>query len=122
MDKEQRAKRIQAKIRDIPDFPKPGVLFRDITPLLADGAAFREVTAAFADRYRDAKLTRLVAIELRGFIFGAALSEALGVGLVPVRKPGKLPHKRKSLTYSLEYGQDTLEIHEDGVGPSDRVL
>src|SRR5690606_6379985 len=97
-------------------------IFKDITPVLADGPLFREVTEAFAARYRDARLTRIVSIESRGFIFGAALSQALGVGFVPVRKPGKLPYECRSITYTLEYGEDTLEIHVDGVKKGDRVL
>jgi adenine phosphoribosyltransferase len=122
MAEDARVQRIRGSIRDIPDFPKPGILFKDITPLLGDGPIFRDVIQLFAERYRDAKLTRVVAVESRGFLFGAALAAVLGVGVVPIRKPGKLPHKRRSITYSLEYGEDTLEIHVDGVGKEDRVV
>jgi adenine phosphoribosyltransferase len=111
-------------ILDVPDFPKPGIIFKDISPLLADGAAFRAVTKALAAPIRDAAepITHIVAIEARGFIFGAALSEHTGIGFVPVRKPGKLPRKTTSITYDLEYGTDTIEFHADAVAPGDRVL
>jgi adenine phosphoribosyltransferase len=122
MSEQERVERIRARIRDIPDFPKPGILFRDITPLLADGPTFTEVTQAFLSRYRGAGLTKVVSMESRGFIFGAPLANALSCGFVPIRKPGKLPHQRRSITYALEYGTDTLEIHVDGVGKGDRVV
>ena len=102
-------------IRDVPDFPKPGILFKDITPLIGDGAGFRLVTDMLAERVAAVKPDKLVGIESRGFIFGAALAERLGVGLAPVRKPGKLPWKAARETYSLEYGTDSLEMHEDAV-------
>ena len=101
-------------IRDVPDFPKPGILFKDVTPLIGDGAAFRLVTDLLAERVTKPEL--IVGIESRGFIFGAALAERLGVGFVPVRKPGKLPYKTTRETYALEYGSDALEMHEDAVG------
>lgn len=110
------------RIRDIPNFPKPGILFKDITTLLADADAFRRTVRALADRYRDRNIERVVAIEARGFIFGAALAYELGVGFVPVRKPKKLPYKTRSASYELEYGTDTLEIHEDAVSPGQRVV
>jgi adenine phosphoribosyltransferase len=115
------AEAVRAKIRDIPDFPQPGILFRDITPLLADGAAFRDLVDAVADRYRGG-IDAVVAIESRGFIFGAPLAYALGAGLVPVRKAGKLPDRTLSEEYTLEYGTATLEIHHDAVRPAERVL
>jgi adenine phosphoribosyltransferase len=117
-----RIQRIADKIRNIPDFPKPGIMFRDITPLLGHGETFRLVTELFAEQYKDAKLDKIVSIESRGFIFGAALAHALGVGFVPVRKPGKLPGKSRAITYALEYGTDTLEIHEDALQKGERTL
>jgi adenine phosphoribosyltransferase len=114
--------RLREKIRDVADFPSPGIMFRDITPLLGDGPLFRACIEAFAAHYRGAGITKIVSIESRGFIFGAALAHELGLGFVPVRKPGKLPGARRSITYALEYGTDTLEIHADGLSASDRVL
>lgn len=108
-------------IRTVPDFPKAGIKFRDITPLLADPEGLRAVTAAFADRYRG-KVDKVAAIEARGFIFGAALAHALGVGFVPVRKPGKLPHTSVGHDYELEYGTNRIEMHVDGVAPGERVV
>lgn len=112
---------IRQKIRDIPDFPEPGILFRDITPLLADGAAFRGLIDRMVERYRG-KVDTIVAIESRGFIFGAPLAYALGIGLVPVRKAGKLPDRTLREEYELEYGTATLEIHHDAVHTGERVL
>jgi adenine phosphoribosyltransferase len=109
-------------IRDIPDFPKPGILFRDITPLLGEPAAFREIIRRMAAPYRAQKLDAVVAAEARGFIFAAPLAVELGAGFVPVRKPGKLPAERHSHSYALEYGTDKLEMHVDGVKPGQRVL
>ena len=109
-------------IRDIPDFPKPGILFRDITPLLGNTAAFREAVRRMADPYRDKKIDSIVAAEARGFIFAGPLAIELGAGFVPVRKPGKLPFDTHSFRYDLEYGSDTLEMHVDGVGSGARVL
>jgi adenine phosphoribosyltransferase len=109
-------------IRAIPDFPKPGILFRDITPLLSNAAAFRECIGRFADQYRDAKIDTIVAAEARGFIFAAPLAVELGVAFVPVRKPGKLPYDTHSHSYDLEYGSDTLEMHTDAVASGQRVL
>ena len=109
-------------IRDIPDFPKPGIMFRDITPLLGSPDAFRETTRLLADRYRDAGITSVCAAEARGFIFAAPLAMELNASFVPVRKPGKLPFETESLEYDLEYGTDTLEMHVDAVKPGERVL
>jgi adenine phosphoribosyltransferase len=109
-------------IRAIPDFPKPGILFRDITPLLAAPQAFRAAITRMADRYRDANIDIVAAAEARGFIFAAPLALELEVGFVPVRKPGKLPYERHSFHYELEYGSDTLEMHIDGISPGQRVL
>lgn len=108
-------------IRDIPDFPQPGILFRDITPLLRDPAAFRQVTAALAERFRG-RVDAVAGIESRGFIFGAPLAAELGVGFLPIRKAGKLPGDKLALEYALEYGTSTLEIHTDAVRPGERIL
>jgi adenine phosphoribosyltransferase len=108
-----RVAQIAERIRDVPDFPKPGILFKDVTPLLGDGPSFRIATDLLAERAGKPEL--VVGIESRGFIFGAALAERLGVGFAPVRKPGKLPWKRVRETYALEYGTDALEMHEDAV-------
>ncbi len=109
-------------IRDIPDFPKPGILFRDITPLLAAPEAFGESIRRFANHYRDRDIDVIVAAEARGFIFAAPLALELGIAFVPVRKPGKLPHDTHAFEYALEYGTDTLEIHVDGIVAGQRVL
>lgn len=109
-------------IRDIPDFPKPGILFRDITPLLASPEAFGEAVKQLANHYRDSNIDVLVAAEARGFIFAAPLALELGIGFVPIRKPGKLPFETHAFHYELEYGTDTLEMHVDGVSKGQRVL
>jgi len=109
-------------IRDIPDFPKPGILFRDITPLLGHPEALRETVRRMAEPFLDKKINAVVAAEARGFIFAAPMAIELGAGFVPVRKPGKLPYDRFSFRYDLEYGSDTLEMHVDGVPPGARVL
>jgi len=109
-------------IRDIPDFPKAGILFKDITPLLGNVEAFRETIARMADPFRGRKIDCLVAAEARGFIFAAPLALELGAAFVPVRKPGKLPHDKHSFSYDREYGSDTLEMHKDAVLAGQRVL
>lgn len=109
-------------IRAIPDFPKPGILFRDITPLLSNPAALRAAIDAMAEPYRGAGIDVVAAAEARGFIFAAPLALALDVGFVPVRKPGKLPFETHAFHYELEYGSDTLEIHRDGIKPGQNVL
>ena len=109
-------------IRNIPDFPKEGILFRDITTLLSNSEKFKEVIDELVKRYSGKGIDAVVAVESRGFIFGGALAERLGAGFVPVRKKGKLPHKTLSVTYSLEYGEDTLQIHEDALQPDEKVL
>lgn len=109
-------------IRNVPDFPKKGVLFYDITTLLKDKRAFKEVLSLLADRYQNQQVDLVVGIESRGFIFAAALALQLGAGFVPVRKPNKLPAKTLRATYDLEYGQDSLEIHQDAIQPGQRVL
>jgi adenine phosphoribosyltransferase len=113
---------VQRHIRDIPNFPKPGILFKDITPLLSDAAAFRLVTDLFEERLVREKPDLIVGIESRGFIFGAPLALRLGVGFVPVRKPGKLPYKTRKVTYDTEYSTDTLEMHEDAIAKGKRVV
>jgi adenine phosphoribosyltransferase len=113
---------IERLIRAIPDFPIPGILFRDITPLLADPEGFKATIDLFVERYRDAKVEAVVGIEARGYMLGAPVAYALGAGFVPVRKPGKLPGEKFSEEYALEYGTNTLEIHADAVGHGHRVL
>lgn len=109
-------------IRDIPDFPEPGVIFKDITPLLAHADTFRSVVLHLADHYADAGITKVAGIEARGFIFAAPVATQLAAGFIPIRKAGKLPHDVESEDYALEYGTDLLEIHKDAVGPGDVVL
>jgi len=109
-------------IRDIPDFPKPGILFKDITPLLNDPRAFQRAVDALVERHGGKTIDRIVGIESRGFIFGSALAYRLGVGFVPVRKPGKLPYRTKKVEYTLEYGRDALEMHEDAIRRGEGVL
>lgn len=113
---------LKRHIRDIPDFPTKGILFRDITPLLQHGPAFRAAIQALAARHHGTRPDAVVAIESRGLIIGSALALELGVGIVPVRKKGKLPHKTFRASYTLEYGHDTLEIHQDGLQKGARVL
>jgi adenine phosphoribosyltransferase len=119
MDLEARLKGI---IRDVPDFPKKGIVFKDITPLLADGPAFEATLEALAAPYAAAGIDQVAGVESRGFIFGGAVAARLEAGFVPIRKPGKLPAASVSETYELEYGTDTLEMHEDAVKPGCRVL
>jgi adenine phosphoribosyltransferase len=109
-------------ILDVPDFPKPGILFRDITPVLADPAAFREALDAMAAPVAALQATHVLGIESRGFIFGAAMAHKLGLGFIPARKPGKLPRTTHQQAYGLEYGVDALEVHQDALGPGDRVI
>jgi adenine phosphoribosyltransferase len=112
---------LRTYVRDIRDFPKPGIVFKDITPLLAAGTALQSVVDQIADRYRGA-IDMVLGIESRGFIIGAAVAYRLGLGLALVRKPGKLPHQTYAARYELEYGSDTLEIHRDAFGNKSRVL
>jgi adenine phosphoribosyltransferase len=109
-------------IRDIPDFPKPGILFKDITPLLGDPAAFQATIDRLAGQFAGRGLHAIAAAEARGFLFAAPLALKLEVGLVPIRKPGKLPHSTVSLDYQLEYGSDRLEMHSDALAPGNRIL
>ncbi|MFY9270999.1 MAG: adenine phosphoribosyltransferase [Candidatus Manganitrophaceae bacterium] len=113
---------LKSKIREVPNFPKEGILFYDITTLLMEPPAFREVIRRLADPFVDKKIDKVVAIESRGFIFGAPLAERLHAGLIPVRKPGKLPSEKIEQKYNLEYGSDSLAIHRDAISPGERVL
>lgn len=109
-------------IRDIPDFPKPGILFKDITPLLAHPPALAHAIASLAEAFRAEDIDRVVGIESRGFLFGPGIALALDAGFVPMRKPGKLPYRTRRRSYDLEYGSDALEMHEDAIQPGQRVL
>ena len=113
---------LRRAIRDVPDFPKPGIVFKDITPLLADPKLFERTTRAMADPFARSGITHVVAIESRGFLLGAPVAQHLGAGLIPVRKPGKLPSRIASVEYALEYGTDRLEIHVDACDHQARVL
>lgn len=112
----------ESLIRAIPDFPIPGILFRDITPLLRDADGFKSMIDVFVERFRDLDIDHVVGIEARGYMIGAPLAYALGSGFVPVRKPGKLPGTKYTESYALEYGTNSLEIHDDAVGRGQRVL
>lgn len=113
---------IKNSIKTIPDYPKPGILFRDITTLLENPQAFADSIQIIADRYRNSGITKVVGTEARGFLFGTPVALALGVGFVPVRKPGKLPRETLSECYELEYGDDKLEIHTDSINENDKIL
>jgi adenine phosphoribosyltransferase len=113
---------LKALIRDVPDFPMQGILFRDVTPLLRDPAGLSQVVQALADRYRGQGIDVVAGIESRGFIFGTPLAVALGTGFVPIRKLGKLPADKITREYALEYGTNSLEVHRDAVRPGERVL
>jgi adenine phosphoribosyltransferase len=119
---EQDIANIRQFIRDIPDFPKPGIVFKDITPLLGNSRLFRRTIDIFAERYRSQKVDTVLGIESRGFIIGAALAYELGAGFCMVRKPGKLPYQTHKASYELEYGTDSLEIHIDAISHHDRVV
>ncbi len=114
--------RLRERIRTIPDFPKKGIMFRDITTLLQDERAFREANDCFFERYEGLGITKVAGIESRGFIFGSVLASRLGAGFVPVRKPNKLPSAKIREEYALEYGTDALEVHTDAVDPGEKVL
>jgi adenine phosphoribosyltransferase len=113
---------LKSLIRDVPDFPKKGIVFKDITPLLHDPQGFRTAVDRLSSHYLGRDVSLVVAAEARGFIIGPPIALNLGAGFVPVRKPGKLPYRRKGVTYQLEYGTDTLEIHEDAVRSNQKVL
>ncbi len=112
---------LRSLVRDIPDFPKPGILFRDVTPLLGNGPAFRSCIRQLCERIASHRPQMIAGIESRGFIFGANVAVELGIGFVPIRKPGKLPWKTRQERYSLEYGTDAIEVHEDAFSPGTRV-
>ena len=114
--------KLDAYLRDVPDFPKPGIVFKDITPMLQSAPAMEEAIQQLADLFAKDKIDKVAAIESRGFIFGVPLALKLGVGFIPVRKPGKLPWRTQSVNYMLEYGSGTLEIHEDAVTNGERVV
>jgi adenine phosphoribosyltransferase len=114
--------RLRATIRDVPDFPKPGIIFKDITPVLADPELFRAIIGSFASAARALGAVKVVGIESRGFIFGSPVAAELGVGFVPVRKKGKLPWTCEAVSYALEYGEATVEIHKDSIRPGERVV
>ena len=113
---------LEQYIRDVPDFPKPGIVFKDITPLLANPAALRETISQLAAPFADAGIELVTGVESRGFIFAAAVADRLGAGFVPIRKPGKLPADTVSEDYELEYGTDRIEIHADAISPGRKVL
>ena len=113
---------LKEKIRSIPDYPRKGILFRDITPLLKDSGSFRACIDALAEQFGSGNVDYVAGIEARGFIIGGALAEKLGVGFVPIRKKGKLPYKKLSMEYELEYGKETIEVHEDAIEKGSKVL
>ncbi|OLC85268.1 MAG: adenine phosphoribosyltransferase [Gemmatimonadetes bacterium] len=121
-DKSTLVDELRRTIRDVNNFPKPGIVFKDVTPVLLDVKLFAQTVQLMAEPYRDARVTRVVSIESRGFLFGAPIALELGAGLVPIRKPGKLPAATQRIEYALEYGTDALEMHYDAVQPGDRVL
>ncbi|MFN2571904.1 MAG: adenine phosphoribosyltransferase [Gemmatimonadales bacterium] len=121
-DNSKLVERLKRTIRDINDFPKSGIVFKDVTPILLDVELFAAAVQLMAAPYRKAKISRVVSVESRGFLFGAPIALALGAGLVPIRKPGKLPATTQRVEYALEYGTDALEMHHDAVQPGDRVL
>jgi len=120
--RDQLLQQLRSAIRDIPDFPKPGIVFKDISPILGDADLFRSVVDALAEEAEDAKPSKIVGIDARGFLFGAAVAYRLGVGLVPVRKRGKLPYKTIGSSYELEYGDAAMEMHIDAIERGERVV
>ncbi|MCS7063113.1 MAG: adenine phosphoribosyltransferase [Methylacidiphilales bacterium] len=114
--------RLKKEIRDVPDFPKPGVLFKDITPILVDAQLFRLAVTVFVERYQRKTIDKIAAIDARGFVFAGAVAHVLGVGLILIRKKGKLPYKTISVDYDLEYGHNTLEMHVDSVKKDEKVI
>ena len=116
------ADQLKAAIRDVPDFPKPGIIFKDITPILGDPKLFRAAIDILLARYKGVKIDKIAAIDARGFLFGGAMADRLGVGIVPIRKKGKLPYKTYEQSYDLEYGSATLTIHQDAFKKGDKVV
>lgn len=121
-DYRKRSDYIKSKVRTVPDWPIGGVMFRDITTILADPEAFRETCDIFYDRYADKNIDKIVGIDARGFLFGAVLAYKMGIGFVPIRKRGKLPYKTIEESYSLEYGEATIAVHEDAIKKGDRIV
>lgn len=119
---EETLQKLRGAIRDVKDFPKPGIVFKDITPVLCDGALFRAAIDLFRDRCRGKEIDKVVCIDARGFLFGSAVAYELGIGLVPIRKKGKLPYKTESAAYTLEYGEAEMEMHVDSVQPGERIV
>ncbi|MDP5458406.1 adenine phosphoribosyltransferase [Alishewanella sp. SMS8] len=122
MDYQALAAELKRVIKTVENYPKPGITFRDVTSLMQDGPSFKKVINAFAAHYQQQGITKIIGTESRGFIFGAPLAYALGISFVPVRKPGKLPRERISQAYTLEYGEDALELHADAIAAGDKVL
>jgi adenine phosphoribosyltransferase len=120
--KDEAINQIEAAIRDVHDFPKPGIVFKDITPVLGDGKLFRLTTDAFAATLNGVQPDKVIGIDARGFIFGAALADRIGAGFVPVRKKGKLPWETTGVAYSLEYGEAHVEIHKDAIHPGEKII
>jgi len=116
------SEKLAGAVRDVPDFPKPGIIFKDITPILSDGELFRESVNLFLEACKPLKPDKIVGIDARGFLFGAAVAYQMGIGFVPVRKKGKLPYKTREVSYTLEYGEATVEMHMDAVSPGDRIV
>lgn len=119
---EAKANWLKTKVRDIPDYPKPGIIFKDLTTLFRDAEAFAFVIDALTEKVKEFKPTRLVGIEARGFILAPTIAYKLGVGFVPIRKPGKLPYKTEKVSYALEYGEDSVEVHVDSFDKNERVV
>ena len=122
MDNSKIVEELKRSIRDIPDFPKKGIIFKDVTTLLKDGKKFQEAIDCIVEKYKGKRIDKVVSIEARGFIFGSAIAYKLGAGLIPVRKKGKLPYETNRVEYELEYGTDSLEIHKDAISPGDNIL
>jgi adenine phosphoribosyltransferase len=114
--------KLHEAVRDVPDFPKPGIIFKDITPILCDGALFRAAIDLFLERCRSQNIDKVVCIDARGFLFGSAVAYELGLGLVPIRKRGKLPYKTERAAYTLEYGEAEMEMHIDSISPGERIV
>jgi adenine phosphoribosyltransferase len=114
--------KLRAGVRDVPDFPKPGIVFKDITPILSDGELFKLSIEVFLERCRGKKIDKIVGIDARGFVFGSAVAYELGVGFVPIRKRGKLPYKTETAKYSLEYGEAEMQMHVDAISPGEQIV
>jgi adenine phosphoribosyltransferase len=113
---------LRAAVRDVPDFPKKGIIFKDITPILKDGALFRASIDVFFEQCKGKKIDKIVGIDARGFVFGSAVAYKLGIGFVPLRKKGRLPYKTESAAYTLEYGEAEMELHVDAIVPGERIV